>query len=227
MSREDAAEAGLEADARRGGADRRHHPRTGRLLAVDAFRRGAPAQLRRAAADARGEEDHAGAGADRRAPSTIRIQPPPSVSSARSGYAKEFLRQQFRDIYGGDNPPDWKVHTTFVPEIQDAAEDRRPRRPAAHRRARVCRRRSSRSIRSTGNLLAMVGGSDFAVTPFNRAVRSRRQPGSAFKPFVYSVALESGHVAGLDDQRPQAGRDRRRPKASGFRATSARASRTR
>jgi penicillin-binding protein 1A len=38
----------------------------------------------------------------------------------------------------------------------------------------------------------MVGGSDFATTPFNRAVRSRRQPGSAFKPFVYAAALESG-----------------------------------
>ena len=38
----------------------------------------------------------------------------------------------------------------------------------------------------------MVGGSDFAVTPYNRAIRSHRQPGSAFKPFVYSVALENG-----------------------------------
>jgi penicillin-binding protein 1A len=38
----------------------------------------------------------------------------------------------------------------------------------------------------------MVGGSDFSVTPFNRAVRSRRQPGSAFKPFVYAAALERG-----------------------------------
>jgi membrane carboxypeptidase/penicillin-binding protein len=44
----------------------------------------------------------------------------------------------------------------------------------------------------SGNLLAMVGGSDFTVTPFNRAVRSKRQPGSAFKPFVYAAALESG-----------------------------------
>ena len=52
----------------------------------------------------------------------IRIRPQPAVSNARQGYAKEFLRQQFRDIYGGDNPPDWKVQTTFVPELQDAAE---------------------------------------------------------------------------------------------------------
>jgi penicillin-binding protein 1A len=44
----------------------------------------------------------------------------------------------------------------------------------------------------TGNLLAMVGGSNFATTTFNRAVRARRQPGSAFKPFVYAAALERG-----------------------------------
>src|SRR2546423_2814500 len=52
----------------------------------------------------------------------IRIRPQPSVTNARQAYAKEFLRQQFRDVYGGDNPPDWQVHTSFVPEIQDAAE---------------------------------------------------------------------------------------------------------
>jgi 1A family penicillin-binding protein len=121
----------------------------------------------------------------------IQIQPPPSVSSARYGYAKEFLRQQFRDIYGGDNPPDWRVQTTFVPEIQEAAE-------IAVRDG--LRRIGIRDLQAalvamdpqTGNLLALVGGSDFAVTPFNRATRSKRQPGSAFKPFVYAVALESG-----------------------------------
>jgi len=121
----------------------------------------------------------------------IRIDPLSSVSNARQGYAKEFLRQQFRDIYGGDNPPDWKVHTSFVPELQDAAE-------AAVRDG--LRQLGGRGLQAalvamdpnTGNLLAMVGGSDFSRTPFNRAVRSRRQPGSAFKPFVYSAALENG-----------------------------------
>ena len=55
-------------------------------------------------------------------------------TSARHGYAKELLRQQFREIYGGDHPPDWKVRTTFVPAIQDAAELRGSRRtaPARH-----------------------------------------------------------------------------------------------
>jgi penicillin-binding protein 1A len=121
----------------------------------------------------------------------IRIQPQPAVTSARHGFAKEYLRQQFRNIYGGDNPPDWKVHTTFVPELQDAAE-------VAVRDG--LRRLGGKGLQAalvamdpqTGNLLAMVGGSDFAQTTFNRAARSRRQPGSAFKPFVYAAALERG-----------------------------------
>ena len=38
----------------------------------------------------------------------------------------------------------------------------------------------------------MVGGSDFAKTRFNRAVQARRQPGSAFKPFVLTTAVNEG-----------------------------------
>lgn len=121
----------------------------------------------------------------------IRIQPPPAVSSARHGYAKEYLRQQFRNVYGGDNPPDWKVHTTFDPKMQDAAEAsvrdvlRRLRVPGLQVALIALEPQN-------GNILAMVGGSDFAVTTFNRAVKSHRQPGSAFKPFVYAAALEHG-----------------------------------
>lgn len=121
----------------------------------------------------------------------IHIQPPPSVSSARYGYAKEFLRQQFRDIYGGDNPPDWKVQTTFVPAIQEAAEI--AVRDGLRRLGRKDLQAALVAIDpQTGNLLAIVGGSDFSITPYNRAYRSKRQPGSAFKPFVYAAALESG-----------------------------------
>jgi 1A family penicillin-binding protein len=123
--------------------------------------------------------------------SPLRIHPHPRVTNARYGYAKDYLRQQFRNIYGGDNPPDWKVQTTFVPEVQDAAE-------AAVRDG--LRRMGIRDLQAalvaiepaTGNILAMVGGADYASTTFNRAVRSRRQPGSAFKPFVYAAALERG-----------------------------------
>lgn len=44
----------------------------------------------------------------------------------------------------------------------------------------------------TGAIRAMVGGRDFDVTKFNRAVQALRQPGSAFKPFVYAAAIDNG-----------------------------------
>ena len=45
----------------------------------------------------------------------------------------------------------------------------------------------------TGRLLAMSGGYNFADLEFNRAVQASRQPGSAFKPFVYLAALDNGY----------------------------------
>ncbi len=121
----------------------------------------------------------------------LRVRPASSPANGRHRYAKEFLRQQFREIVGDDHPPDWKVRTSFVPEVQDAAE-------IAVRNG--LRRLGVPGLQAalvaiepqTGNLLAIVGGSDFQTTPFNRAARGRRQPGSAFKPFVYATALESG-----------------------------------
>ncbi len=46
----------------------------------------------------------------------------------------------------------------------------------------------------TGRVLAMSGGYDAEMSEFNRATQARRQPGSAFKPFVYLAALESGYA---------------------------------
>jgi penicillin-binding protein 1A len=46
----------------------------------------------------------------------------------------------------------------------------------------------------TGYVRAMVGGRDFSESQFNRAISSRRQPGSAFKPMIYAAALEKGYT---------------------------------
>ncbi|DAB39697.1 MAG TPA: penicillin-binding protein [Sulfurovum sp. UBA12169] len=46
---------------------------------------------------------------------------------------------------------------------------------------------------STGDILAMVGGVDYAKSSFNRITQSKRQPGSAFKPFIYQTALDMGY----------------------------------
>ena len=46
----------------------------------------------------------------------------------------------------------------------------------------------------TGAILALVGGLDFGRSQFNRATQSRRQPGSAFKPFIYAAAFDHGYT---------------------------------
>jgi 1A family penicillin-binding protein len=113
-------------------------------------------------------------------------------NDARAGFAKEFLRQQFRNEFGGDNPPEWQVHTSFLPAIQEAAE-----RSVAGGLERLRRQGLEAALvaidPATGDILAMVGGASYARSTYNRAVRSRRQPGSAFKPLVYAAALAKGY----------------------------------
>jgi len=46
---------------------------------------------------------------------------------------------------------------------------------------------------ATGDILAMVGGVDYKKSAFNRVTQSKRQPGSAFKPFIYQTALDMGY----------------------------------
>ncbi|MEX1128974.1 MAG: PBP1A family penicillin-binding protein [Vicinamibacterales bacterium] len=122
----------------------------------------------------------------------IRIRPYPGARDPRAGYAKEHLRQQFRDHFGGDHPPDWQVQTTFVPELQEAAE-----RAVGEGLRRFPQSALQAALVAvdpeTGDILALVGGRDFRQSQFNRAVRSRRQPGSAFKPFLFAAALENGY----------------------------------
>jgi 1A family penicillin-binding protein len=121
----------------------------------------------------------------------LRIRPYAVAVDARAGYAKEYLRQRFRDEFGGDHPPDWMVRTSFLPPVQDAAE-----RAVANGLRRLGRRDLQAALvaiePATGDVVAMVGGRDFLESPFNRAVRARRQPGSTFKPFVFAAALSEG-----------------------------------
>jgi 1A family penicillin-binding protein len=138
------------------------------------------------------EEGYITEGAERQARGArLSITAHPRALDARGGYAKDFLRAQFRERVGDDHPADWQVHTTFLPAVQAAAE------------ASVARGLARLGIPDlqaalvaldprTGDLIAMVGGGDFTKSAFNRAVRSRRQPGSAFKPFVYAAALSRG-----------------------------------
>jgi 1A family penicillin-binding protein len=141
----------------------------------------------------------------RRAPH--RVRPFRSENEGRHGYAKAYLRQRFRDQFGGDHPPDWRVDTTFQVALQDIAES------AVERGLRATGKPNLQAALvaidpATGNVLALVGGRDYQRSAFNRASRSRRQPGSAFKPFVFAAALQRGMspvsvLTGLNEIAPQ------------------------
>ncbi|MBI2834713.1 MAG: PBP1A family penicillin-binding protein [Acidobacteria bacterium] len=145
----------------------------------------------------------------------MRIRSYRDATNPRAAYAKDYLRQQFRNRFGGDHPPDWQVNTTFIPELQELAE---------HGVANGLRRFADARLQAalvaldpeTGDILALVGGRDYRVSPFNRATKSHRQPGSAFKPFVFAAALERGMspvsiLTGLASMEP-AGREEWTPR---------------
>jgi len=87
---------------------------------------------------------------------------------------------------------DMVVHTTLEPKVQEAA-----RLAALHTINKYGKKdRVSEAavvvMKLDGAVSAMIGGVDYQDSVFNRAVQAHRQPGSAFKPFVYLTALESG-----------------------------------
>src|SRR5207244_9101926 len=94
------------------------------------------------------------------------------------------------------------VYTTLNPTRQRAAEQaRRDGLKALQGRstqAQLCELAEGAVVTvepQTGYVKTMVGGSDFLRSEFNRAVQAKRQPGSAFKPFIYIAALEAGFTA--------------------------------
>lgn len=84
------------------------------------------------------------------------------------------------------------VHTTLNPALQKVAE------VAAGEAVRKSGRKlgfgqvAVAVLKPDGAVSAMVGGVDYRLSVFNRVTQARRQPGSAFKPFVYLAALQAG-----------------------------------
>ncbi len=137
----------------------------------------------------------------------LRVRPYRPTSTAPDAYARAYVRQLFRDSLGGDHPPEWRVDTTIVPALQEAA-DRVVREGLARFGKRDLQAALVAMDPETGDVLALTGGRDPATSPFNRATRSRRQPGSAFKPLVFAAALAQGFspvsvLEGLDAIVPQ------------------------
>ncbi|MCW3837186.1 transglycosylase domain-containing protein [Sphingomonas canadensis] len=100
-------------------------------------------------------------------------------------YFADWVLPQARDRAGGV-ATEQTVRTTLEDRAQKAAE--RAVRAAAARGTQV----ALVAMHPDGSVIAMVGGRSYSESAFNRATQARRQPGSAFKLFVYLAALRSG-----------------------------------
>lgn len=116
-------------------------------------------------------------------PARLRVDSAPALPDGT--YFADWVLPAARDRSGAINAAA-QVTTTLDARLQRAAE--RAVRQAGLKKAQV----AIVAMRPDGRVVAMVGGKSYADSPFNRATQARRQPGSAFKLFVYLAALRSG-----------------------------------
>lgn len=122
------------------------------------------------------------------------------VNGSDAPYFMDYLMRQLERLYEGDEQSlrSLRIYSTIDLNLQRAAYE-----ALTENMARVEERLGQRKDRRTGlqaalvamnartgEVLAMVGGRDYATSQLNRAIDARRQPGSVFKPFVYAAALE-------------------------------------
>ncbi|WP_051609224.1 transglycosylase domain-containing protein [Fodinicurvata fenggangensis] len=106
-------------------------------------------------------------------------------------YFARWAASQIGDIVGPLSQ-DVKISTTLDPKIQTIAEEEVERLLKAEGEAKGATQAAVVVMSHDGAIRAMVGGRSWDSSEFNRAVQARRQPGSAFKPFVYLAAFENG-----------------------------------
>ena len=114
-------------------------------------------------------------------------------------YYFEEVRRQLVDMFGEDEVMQGglRVFTSYDPRVQQAAERSIAQRLAQMGGARAALQGALVAMEPrTGQVLALVGGRDFHQSSYNRATQAHRQPGSAFKPFVWAAAVERGWAPG-------------------------------
>jgi 1A family penicillin-binding protein len=144
------------------------------------------------------------------------------ADEAYGRYFKEEVRRQLVDRFGAERVDEGglQVYTTLDAAMQRAAdaaveagladvEKSLPKKRAAKGASPAPGEPLQAALiaidPATGHVRAMVGGRNFRKSAYNRALHAKRQPGSAFKPFVYSAAVEAGYgpddlIEGLGDE---------------------------
>ncbi len=116
---------------------------------------------------------------------------PPGADLPVGGYFADWISPQVKSAFDGPGYGEVRVPTTLDSRLQRIVE----RAVAADMKGAAKRKVGQVAVvamRPDGRVVAMLGGTNYRQTPFNRAVQAQRQPGSAFKLFVYLAALRDG-----------------------------------
>jgi len=120
----------------------------------------------------------------------------------KSPYFMDYLARQLEELYSKDTLSSLglSIFTTLDTQVQKASETALERGLARLERNDPSLKRKGPGDRlqgaiivlqpKTGYILAMVGGRDYSVSQFNRITQAKRQPGSAFKPFIFLCGLD-------------------------------------
>lgn len=133
--------------------------------------------------------------------SEIELAPQKKKIESYSWYVN-YVRQKLENEIGYEllYKSGLNIYTSLDTKIQDAAQ-----KSVKKNMAFLKKRMKAKNIESnpecavvaidikSGKVLALIGGTDFKKSRFNRALMAKRQPGSSFKPFIYALALKQGY----------------------------------
>ncbi|MBI1239049.1 MAG: PBP1A family penicillin-binding protein [Alphaproteobacteria bacterium] len=114
-----------------------------------------------------------------------------STANIGANYFVDYAAEEVAAL-GIDMNQDLIVTTTIDPAIQQAAQETITQTLSGKGEDKSASQGAVVIMETTGAIRAIVGGRDYLDSPFNRATQAMRQPGSAFKPFVYLCAMEMG-----------------------------------
>jgi penicillin-binding protein 1B len=138
-----------------------------------------------------------------------------TVHGKTAPYFVDYLQQQLNALYRPEDLASLglSIYTTLDSQVQSAAEKALARglerlermKPELHRDDPARKIQGAVIVMQpgTGYILALVGGRNYSVSQFNRISQARRQPGSAFKPFVYLSALDTFSPSDMLSNQPR------------------------
>jgi penicillin-binding protein 1B len=160
-------------------------------------------QRRNQVLDAMAEEKYVDAKtADETKKSNLQVRPKSAGSNAEAPYFLDYLQSRVNEELGDQvfTQQSYRIYSTIDMDLQRAA-DQALRNGLAQLEKDYSKRYKPNSLQAalialnakTGEILAMVGGRDYSTSQLNRATEAHRQPGSVFKPIVYTAALNTAY----------------------------------